>query len=202
MLELAQAPDLPEEAASYIQDARASADRLIRLVNDLLDVSRLESGRLTTSPQPTDLAALSNEVVSELMPLAREKDQCLVMGAPAAVPPVLVDPKLAREVVLNLISNALRYTPEEGAVTVQMHARDGVVEWAVRDTGIGGPAASQHRLFEKFYRADNAAVVHTEGTGLGLYLVRLIVERSGGRVWCESKEGAGSTFRFTLPLAR
>jgi signal transduction histidine kinase len=202
MLELAHTPDLPEESASYIQDARASADRLIHLVNDLLDVSRLEGGRLLTSPQPTDLAALSKEVISELTPLARDKDQCLVMEAPVAVPPVLVDPKLAREVVLNLISNALRYTPSRGAVTVQMHSTNDVVEWTVRDTGIGVPAASQHRLFEKFFRADNASMIHTEGTGLGLYLVRLVIERSGGRVWCESKEGAGSTFRFTLPLAK
>jgi len=202
LLELAQAPDLPEESASYILDARASADRLIRLVNDLLDVSRLEGGRLATSPQPTDLAAMSTEVINELMPLAREKNQSLVMEPPASLPAVLVDPKLGREVVLNLISNALRYTPAGGAVTVQMHSTNGAVEWAVRDTGIGIPAAAQSRLFEKFFRADNAAIVHTEGTGLGLYLVRLVLERSGGRVWCESKEGAGSIFRFTLPLAK
>jgi PAS domain S-box-containing protein len=201
MLELAQAPDLPEEIASYIQDARTSADRLIRLVNDLLDVSRLESGRFTMSPQPTDLAAVTSQVVSELLPLAREKSQSLLLEPSTDIPPVLVDPKLAREVILNLISNALRYTPEGGAITTRMHAADGGVEWAVRDTGIGIPASAQSRLFEKFYRADNAFVVHTEGTGLGLYLVRLIVERSGGRAWCESTEGAGSTFRFTLPVA-
>lgn len=202
LLELAQTLDLPEESASYIVDARASADRLIRLVNDLLDVSRLEGGRLATSPQPTDLVAVSTEVINELMPLAREKNQSLVMEPPGDVPPVLVDPKLGREVVLNLISNALGYTPEGGSITVQMHNSDGAVEWAVRDTGIGIPAAAQSRLFEKFYRADNASIVHTEGTGLGLYLVRLVLERSGGRVWCESTEGAGSTFHFTLPLAK
>src|SRR5207244_8486576 len=117
------------------------------------------------------------------------------------VPPALVDPKLAREVLLNLISNALRYTPEGGSVSIQMQSADGTVEWSVRDTGIGVPASAQHRLFEKFFRADNASVVHTEGTGLGLYLVRLIIERSGGRVGCESTEGVGSTFYFTLPPA-
>ena len=201
LLELAQAPELPEEIASYIQDARASADRLIRLVNDLLDVSRHESGRLTTNPQPTDLAAVSSQVVGELLLLAREKNQHLELEPAPGLPPVMVDPKLAREVILNLVSNALRYTPEGGAVTIRMHADDGAVEWAVRDTGIGIPASAQNRLFEKFYRADNAFVVHTEGTGLGLYLVRLIVERSGGLVWCESTEGVGSTFRFTLPIA-
>ena len=202
LLELAQGGELSEETASYVHDARASADRLITLVNDLLDVSRLESGRLATSPEATDLALVTSNVVAELAPLAQEKHQNVVMESAAGVPAVFVDPKLAREVVLNLISNALRYTPERGAVTVRMGAKNGAVEWEVRDTGIGIPASALPRLFEKFYRAENAAVVHTEGTGLGLYLVRLIVERSGGRVWCESTEGAGSTFHFTLPLAR
>jgi len=201
LLELAHAPDLPEEIASYLQDARTSADRLIRLVNDLLDASRLESGRLAFDPKPTDLAAMSDDVVAELAPLAQEKNQRLTIEPVAAIPPVLVDPKLAREVILNLASNALRYTPEGGTITVVMRTVDGAVEWAVRDTGIGVPISAQQRLFEKFYRADNASIVHTEGTGLGLYMVRLIVERFGGRVWYESAEGVGSTFRFTLPFA-
>ena len=201
LLELAQAPDLPEEVASYIQDARASADRLIRLVNDLLDVSRIEGGRLAINPQPVDLAALTIDVVNELLPLARERKQSLIAEPTAGIVLALVDPKLGRGGILNLMSNALRYTPEGGAVTTRIRSNDGEVEWAVRDTGIGVPASAQHRLFEKFYRADNAFVVHTEGTGLGLYLVRLIIERSGGRVGCESTEGVGSTFYFTLPPA-
>jgi two-component system phosphate regulon sensor histidine kinase PhoR len=117
------------------------------------------------------------------------------------LPQVMVDPQLARQAVLNLVSNAIKYTPAGGQVTVRLASGPGGVELVVSDTGIGIPASAQRRLFEKFYRADNALAVDTEGTGLGLYLVRLIVERSGGRISCDSREGAGSTFRFTLPHA-
>ena len=101
--------------------------------------------------------------------------------------------------VLNLIANAVKYTPEEGEVRSDRRGAEGL-RWAVRDTGIGIPPADLRKLFEKFYRAGNALAVETEGTGLGLYLVRLIVEQFGGKVWCESEEGIGSTFIFTLPL--
>ena len=104
--------------------------------------------------------------------------------------------------ILNLVSNAVKYTPPGGEIAIRIHQRDGSIHWAIRDSGIGIPQSAQRRLFEKFYRAENASVMETEGTGLGLYLVRLIVERLGGRVSCESDEGKGATFEFTLPVAR
>jgi signal transduction histidine kinase len=107
---------------------------------------------------------------------------------------------LSLQVVVNLIGNAIKYTPDDGAVQVQLEADERHVHLRVRDTGIGISEAAQRRLFQKFFRADNAQVVDTEGTGLGLYLVRLIAEQSGGRVTCQSVEGAGSTFTFTLPI--
>ena len=201
MLELAQAPDLPEDIASYIQDARASADRLIRLVNELLDASRLESGRLAVALEPTDLVAVTQDVVNEVLPLVTEKGLRLAVDPPGRLPQVQADRKLLREVVLNLLSNAIRYTPPGGTITVRMECDGAMVRWSATDTGIGIPASAQARLFEKFFRADNASVVHTEGTGLGLYLVRLIIERSGGHAGCTSVEGKGSTFHFILPRA-
>lgn len=201
LLELADAPDVPAEAASYVQDARASADRLIQLVNDLLDVSRLESGKVAVHAEPVDLAVLTSEAVRELMPIANEKHQQVALPSATDIPMAEADRQLSKEVILNLLSNAVRYTPDGGTIRIEWRRADGLIEWAVHDTGIGVPAAGQHRLFEKFYRADNASTAHTEGTGLGLYIVRLIVERSGGKVWCESQEGVGSTFRFTLPAA-
>jgi PAS domain S-box-containing protein len=201
LLELADGPELAAETASYVHDARTSADRLIALVNDLLGVARLENGKVIVRVEPFDLAALTDETVRELMPLVNEKHLQISLPSSDNIPLVAADRQLGKEVVGNLLSNAVRYTPEGGSIRIELHRGEGSVEWAVHDTGIGVPESAQHRLFEKFYRAENASMAHTEGTGLGLYIARLILERSGGRVWCESGKGAGSTFRFTLPAA-
>ncbi len=201
MLELAmETLDNPEEMRSFVQDARTSTDRLIGLVNDLLDVSRLERGSLKVARRHVDLAGLTREVVAELDPLVKDKRQRFSVLAPEGLPEPWVDPQLIRQAVLNLIANAVKYTPEEGEIRVRIDAGADGLRWEIRDTGIGIPPADMRKLFEKFYRAGNVLAVETEGTGLGLYLVRLIVERFGGKVWCESEEGIGSTFIFTLPL--
>lgn len=200
LLELAaQETDSPEDALSYIVDAQASADRLIHLVNDLLDVSRLESGRLAITPQATRLDELTQDVLDEMGLLIREKGHQLSVHGMENLPPVVVDPQLLRQVILNLVSNAIKYTPAPGGIVIRMGETNGQVCWAIQDSGIGIPHAAQRWLFEKFYRAENVLTIETEGTGLGLYLVRLIMERFGGRVWCESEEGKGTTFLFTLP---
>ncbi len=202
MLELAgKTPTISEELMSYVRDASDSAERLIGLVNDLLDASRLESGTLKMKPRPTGLADLTRSVLDEVTTLVRARGHQLSVEGVETAPRVLADPQLLRQVILNLTSNAIKYTPAGGAVTVRIGRENGVARWAISDTGVGIPAAAQARLFEKFFRAENAATIETEGTGLGLYLVRLIVERLGGRVWCESEEGRGSTFLFTLPLS-
>lgn len=201
LLELAlQEPGVPEETGSMLRDAQEANQRLISLVNDLLDVSRLESGKLSLSPEATDLGQMTRSVLDELAPLARNKRHRVELAAGDGLPSVMVDPGLMRQAVLNLLSNAVKYTPAGGEIQVSIVRAGVALLWAVRDSGIGIPAESQGRLFEKFYRADNAVVLETEGTGLGLYLVRLIVERSRGRVWCESEPGRGSVFKFTIPL--
>jgi PAS domain S-box-containing protein len=201
MLELAaQEPGLPEEAGSFIQDARASADRLIGLVNDLLDVSRLERGKITFAPQAIRLEELTRSVLEEVNLLIQEKRHRLSVSGGEELPPVVADPQLLRQVLLNLVSNAIKYTLPGGEIAIHMTREGEAVQWAIRDSGVGIPKAAQARLFEKFYRADNVVTIETEGTGLGLYLVRLIVERCGGKIWCDSEEGHGSTFSFTLPL--
>ncbi len=199
MLELAaQEPGVPQEAGSFIQDARASAERLIRLVNDLLDVSRLERGKLTISSQIVRLGSLTDSVLEEVALLIKEKGHTLSVDGADQVSPVLADPQLLRQAILNLVSNAIKYTLPGGQIAIRMTQDGDMVCWAIRDSGVGIPPEAQHRLFEKFYRAENVLTIETEGTGLGLYLVRLLVERLGGRVWCESEEGQGATFFFTL----
>ena len=203
LLELAeQGEGLTGEVASLVADARTSADRLMTLVNDMLAVSRLEGGRLAVQQQPVNLSSVTTDVINELTPLIREKNHQISLLDGVSAPFVYADPQLVREVILNLLSNAIKYTPQDGSITVSMKAEGDMVEWAVHDTGIGVPLDAQRHLFEKFYRAENATVLNTEGTGLGLYLVKLVVERLDGRVWCESGEGQGSTFTFTLPIAK
>jgi signal transduction histidine kinase len=202
MLELAaQEPEMPADAGSYVQDAREAAQRLIQLVNDLLDISRLERGRLTVTLVAVDLGEMTRDVLAELDVLVREKRHRVTLTGDAEAPPVRGDAQLLRQVVVNLVSNAVKYTPEGGTIDIHLARVNGLVRWSVRDSGIGVPVSAQPRLFEKFYRAENVTALETEGTGLGLYLVRLIMEQLGGRVWCASEEGRGATFVFTVPPA-
>jgi signal transduction histidine kinase len=200
MLELAaEAPGLSPEVAGYVGEARDSTHRLIRLVNDLLDVSRLESGRLSIQRENLRLDELVGRVVHELQPLVDDKQLHLTVARLASEPTVCADSQLMRQAVTNLLSNAIKYTPSGGTIAVTLTMRDGVVACVIRDTGIGVPKEAQARLFEKFYRADNAVLVESEGTGLGLSVVRLVAEHFGGRVWCESERGEGALFTLELP---
>jgi PAS domain S-box-containing protein len=201
LLELAaEAGEAPPETLSYIQDARESADRLIKLVNALLDISRLEQGNLTITPQKIHLGALTQSVLEEVSPLIQEKGHRVSVTTADNVPPVLVDQQLMHQVILNLVSNAVNYTLPNGEVTIEIAWEGSQLRWSIHDSGIGIPKEALPRLFEKFYRAENALTVETEGTGLGLCLVQLILEQCAGRIWCESEEGKGTTFHFTLPL--
>ena len=200
-LELAaQAENLSEETASFIQDGRESAQRLIGMVNNLLDISRLESGKLKLAAKETSLAELTQSVLKDVSHYIEKQGHHLSVSGMEGIPAVLVDPELFRQVILNMVSNAIKYTPSGGKIDIRMGRENSFVRWAITDCGIGIPKASQARLFEKFYRAENVYKIETEGTGLGLHLVKLIVEKSGGRIWCESEENKGSTFQFTLPL--
>lgn len=202
MLELAaETDDLPPSAREYIADARESANRLVTLVNDLLDIARLENGRTGAVPGDVALEELTRSVLHEFQGLVAEKRHDVMLRAEAAAT-AWVDAQLIRQVIVNLLSNAIKYTPPGGRIDVSLEQHNGTVQWSVRDTGLGVPRLAQNRLFEKFYRAENVQKLEAEGTGLGLHLVRLIVQQAGGRVWCESAEGQGSLFAFTLPTAR
>ncbi|HXD75381.1 MAG TPA: ATP-binding protein, partial [Vicinamibacterales bacterium] len=200
MLELAKETDDAAEKASYVEDARESADRLIGLVNDLLDASRLESGKLQVTLEPVRLTQLTYDVLADVATLVKERHHDLDIQCEPDIPVSMLDSQLLRQVILNLLSNAIKYTPEHGKIGIRIGREGPVMHWSIRDSGIGISEDSQKRLFEKFFRADNAHTVDTEGTGLGLYLVRLIVERLGGTITCESEVGHGTLFHFTLPI--
>lgn len=202
MLELAAAEREPEMLGSLVADAAASADRLIAMVNDLLNISRLEGGGFKTSPEPVDLEALTGRVLEDLHTLAEERQHRVSVSVEGHAPTVIADRELLHQVFVNLVSNAFKYTPPGGEIEIRMWTEADTVCWSARDTGIGIPEEARLRVFEKFYRADNATTLDADGTGLGLYLVALTTRYFGGDVSCTSEEGKGSTFLLQLPAPR
>lgn len=170
------------------------------LVNTLLNVSRIESGRLIVEPRLTNLNQLIQEVVTELESKVHEKQMQVKLVTTATLPLIKVDPKLMREVYVNLLSNAIKYTPANGNITITIAKQAETILLSIADTGYGIPQAEQKRVFQKFYRGENITQTGIDGTGLGLYLVKSIVETSGGSIWFESIEGKGTTFFVSLPL--
>lgn len=186
----------------FLERAYDSNERMIHLVNDLLNVSRIESGKLRFEPRPTDLLKITQEVASELAPLAAARNVHMeIVSTRAPLPPAMVDPEKIREVIVNLVSNAVKYTMARGRVTLSLEPQGRMMRISVRDTGIGIPASEQGKVFEKFFRAGNVRRVQTEGSGLGLYIVKALVESSGGKISFTSEESKGTTFVFTVPLA-
>jgi signal transduction histidine kinase len=176
----------------------AQGRRLERLISGLLDLSRLEQGQLQLQRAPLDLAELAERVVAEVQPTA--PGHSVSYQGPAAPLLVLGDAIRLEQMLLNLLQNAIRYSPEGGAVTLRLAGRDGLAVLSVSDQGIGIPADELPRLFQRFARASNADAQQIEGTGLGLYVVAEIARLHGGSVQVASKVGAGSTFTVTLPL--
>ncbi len=176
-----------------------STIRQIRLVNDLLNISRLESGRVAVTPRPTNLNELLSEIQEELTDTLKSKHQKLNIDITTKVPQTLnIDPMLIREVLLNLLSNASKYSPKKGHILVTITRKDKDIVFSIKDSGMGIPDSDQPSIFSRFYRASNVVAKDIEGTGLGLYLVKMIVNASGGEITFTSSD-KGTTFTFTLP---
>ena len=191
---------LTKKQTDVIDSIKQSNDRMIDLVNGLLNISRIESGRIIVEPEPTDLIKLTKEVISEIADKFKTKKQKIdVVGQD--VPTIMLDSKLIRQVILNLLTNANKYTPNKGAIsTISISKTENEVLLQIQDNGYGIPKQEQSKIFERFFRASNITKQETDGTGLGLYLAKSIIKSSGGKIWFESKEGEGTTFYFTLPV--
>ena len=191
----------PDDQRRYLRTIINSASRLSIMTNDLLDLARLESGHLAINPAAMDLCVIVGEAVDAVRTEATAKQLTVTVDAPASVS-VYADPDRLRQVADNLLSNALKYTPAGGDITLTLTAANpehGMVSWTVADTGIGIPAADRPRLFRRFYRASTALDRRIPGTGLGLVITRTIIERHHGSITVLEQQTPGTTFSIQLP---
>jgi PAS domain S-box-containing protein len=185
------------EAGEFFRTMLRQTDRLEHLINDLLDTSQLETGQPTIHREELDPATLVAEGVAE-----SDLGSRVVFDHPGAAPLVVADRFRVKQVLSNLVSNAAKYSPPETPIVIEAGTDKGMCVISVTDAGQGIAVAEQERIFERFYRVDNGTTRRTGGVGLGLYIAKELVESMGGRLWVTSEPGAGSTFRFSLPLAR
>jgi len=194
MLLAGDAGKVTEEQARYVDEIYQSNRRMTELVGSLLNVSRIELGTFSVDPEPTDIVKLAQGTVKDLEPHIFARKINFQEQYDPGIPIMDVDPKLMRMVIENLASNAVKYTPEGGNVMLRIRHQAGATHITVADSGLGIPQHQQNKIFSKLFRADNVKTHDTEGTGLGLYLVKSIVDYSGGKISFKSKENKGTTF--------
>ena len=191
--------DVPEPIRDTLERVKSNGQHLLGLINDVLDLSKIEAGQLTLSVGDYSMGDVVQAVVSAVEPLAAAKKLELKATVTADLPPGRGDERRITQVLLNLVGNAIKFT-DSGEVSIQARASDGAFVVSVLDTGPGISEADQQTIFEEFQQADTSSTRKKGGTGLGLSISRRIVELHGGRLWCESTPGRGSTFSFTLPV--
>jgi signal transduction histidine kinase len=199
---------LTDKQKEYLTRVYKSADRLTLLVNDMLDVSRIESGRMSINPEPTDIVTLANEVITEILPSAQVSQVTLTVLSPSPdnpLPTILADANKIKEVFINLIGNSLKFTPPNGKITISFEQKDNMMMTHVSDTGEGIKQEDMSKLFQKFGMIEDnyLAMPAGQGTGLGLYITKSIVELHGGKISVFSEgRNKGTTFSFSLPIAK
>ncbi len=189
-------------AGGFVHRIGVESDHLIQMVTELLDLSRIESGQLPRKREAVALPEVIGQVVDRLSIVAEDKGIEVRADVSPNLPPALANADQVGQVLMNLLFNAVKFTPAGGSVWVRARFEDGSLAVIVEDTGAGIPPDDLVRVFERFYKSDKSRARTSGGTGLGLPIARHIVEAHGGTIWADSEEGRGSTFTFTLPVAR
>ncbi|MCX6796801.1 MAG: ATP-binding protein, partial [Candidatus Falkowbacteria bacterium] len=200
MLLEGDAGDLNPKQKKFVGKLYQGNERMVDLVRNLLNVSRIELGVLAVNPRPIDIGELFKEVIKEQAFAVQEKKHKVVVEIPEGLPKISTDSTLARMIWQNLFSNAIEYTPPKGKITCTAEKKDKEIIIAIKDTGIGIPQKQQNQVFQKLFRGNNAVREHSEGNGLGLYITKAMVEALSGKIWFKSKEGEGTTFYVSLPI--
>ena len=192
--------EISPEQMRCVRDIAASGNHLMSLINDILDLSKIEAGHMTLEPTTFPIQKLLEEVQTTISPLIEKKSQALLVEQTDGLPALTADRFRIKQILLNLLSNANKFTPHEGTITVSCHLADSTsIIFSVADNGIGINLEDQENIFEKFRQASNSSAQKTMGTGLGLNISRRLVEMHGGRIWVESEYGHGAIFSFALP---
>lgn len=193
--------EITQEQKNFIEKTYKSNERMITLINDLLDVTRIEEGRYLYKPVLADIENVVHFVINSYKEEVAKRGLKLKFKKPEKkFPPLKIDVEKTRLAIQNLLDNAVRYTKPGGSVTISLKHVKNEIEFSVKDTGVGIPKDQQERVFSKFFRGANVIRMETEGSGLGLYITKNIIEAHGGKIWFESKENVGTTFYFTIPV--
>lgn len=190
---------LNERQTEIVCSIAQSNSKMTRLVNDLLDVARIDQGKLALSKEWVDISQLVEDVIKGEEVLAKAADVKLIFSKERKLPKIAVDKRRIAVVLDNLLSNGIKYARSGGTVKVSMENKGSSLVVCVADDGVGIPKSQHDKVFQKFFRSDNVSKNQTEGTGLGLYIAKNIVEQSGGQMWFESEEEEGTSFWFSLP---
>lgn len=191
------------EQAKFLKEAYAGSDRMVKLVNALLNVSRIESGTYMVNPQPVDVVTSFKNIIADNEHIIMDKKLKINFDQKLKIPLINLDPNLVNIIFQNLFSNAVKYTLEKGEIDVdfKIDKKINSLLIKIKDNGLGIPLNQKDKIFTKLFRADNVQRADTEGTGLGLYLIKSLIDRSKGQIWFDSVENKGSTFYVTLPLS-
>ncbi len=194
------AGEINETQRQFLDEAFASSERMVHLIEDFLNVSRIQNGKFIVDRHPTDLSQVVAQEIDGLQPNAKSRGLRLVYRRPKNFPMLEIDESKIRQVIMNFADNALYYSHEKTSIQISLTAENNKVIFTVKDTGIGVPSDEQEQLFSKFYRASNAKKQRPDGTGVGLYLAKTVIDSHGGKIIFESVQGKGSTFGFSLPI--